>query len=72
VQHSWTASGALERAWAALVHAYDAEIGLAWSWLAADERIVKASFGQQGGPVRRKPPGATRPIGENLAPNATC
>jgi transposase len=43
----WVASGALERAWAALLRADDAEIGLDWSWLAADGCIVKAPFGKK-------------------------
>src|SRR3954447_15077059 len=32
----WVATGALERAWAALLRAYDRAIGLDWTWLAAD------------------------------------
>jgi transposase len=67
----WVASGALERAWAALLHAYDAEVGLDWSWLAADGCIVKAPFGKKGGLARRKPPDATPPTGANPAPNGT-
>lgn len=55
----WVASGALEQAWAVLLTAYDAELGLDWSWLAADGCIVKAPFGKKGGPARRRPRGAT-------------
>ncbi len=67
----WTASGALERAWAALLRVYDAEIGLDWSWLAADGCIVKAPFGKKGGPARRKPRDATRLTAANRAANGT-
>ncbi len=44
----WTASGALERAWAVLLRSYDGEIGLDWEWQAADGCIVKAPFGKKG------------------------
>ena len=67
----WAASGALERAWAALLRMYDADIGLDWSWLAADGCIVKAPFGKKGALARRKPRDATRPTGANQAANAT-
>jgi len=67
----WTTSGALERAWAVLLRAYDGEIGLDWSWLAADGCIVKAPFGKKGGLARRKPRAATPPIGANPAPSGT-
>ena len=67
----WAASGALERAWAVLLRAYDHEIGLDWEWQAADGCIVKAPFGKKGGLGRRKPRGETPPIGGNRAPNAT-
>jgi len=68
----WTMSGALERAWAVLLREYDATIGLDWSWLAADGCIVKAPFGKKGGLARRRPRGATPPIGANRARNGTC
>ena len=45
----WIATGALERAWAVLPREYDAEIGLDWTWHAADGGIVKAPFGKKGG-----------------------
>ena len=67
----WVASGALERAWAVLLHAYDAEIGLDWTWQAADGCIVKAPFGKKGGPARRRPRAATPPTGANPGPSAT-
>jgi putative transposase len=67
----WIATGALERAWAALLRAYDGEIGLDWRWQAADGCIVKAPFGQKGGLARRKPRGPTPPIAANPAPSAT-
>lgn len=67
----WIATGALERAWAALLRAYDGEIGLDWRWQAADGCIVKAPFGQKGGLARRKPRGAIPPIAANPAPSVT-
>ena len=67
----WVATGALERAWALLLARYDAELGLDWSWQAADGCIVKAPFGKKGGPARRRRRGATRPTGANPAPNGT-
>ena len=67
----WVATGALERAWAILLRAYDAEIGLDWAWQAADGCIVRAPFGKKGAPARRKPPAPTPPTGANRAPNAT-
>ncbi len=68
----WTASGALERAWAVVLQVYDAGIGLDWSWQAADGCIVKAPFGNKGAPARRTPRGATPPTGANRAPSGTC
>ena len=68
----WTTSGALERAWAAMLRAYDGEIGLDWTWLAADGCLVKAPFGKKGALARRKPRGATPPTGANPARNGTC
>src|SRR5215216_7160875 len=55
----WVESGALERAWAILLRAYDGAIGLDWTWHAADGCIVKAPFGKRGGLARRKPRAAT-------------
>jgi transposase len=68
----WVHDDKLAQAWAVLLRAYDAELGLDWSWLAADGCIVKAPFGKKGGLVRRKPPAPTRPTGGNPVPNATC
>jgi transposase len=67
----WVESGALERAWAVLVRAYDGAIGLDWSWLAADGCLVKAPFGKKGAPARTRPPAPTPPTGANPAPSAT-
>jgi putative transposase len=67
----WVDTGALDRAWAALLREYDAELGLDWSWLAADGCIVKAPFGKKGALVRRTRPGPTPPTAPNRAPNAT-
>ena len=68
----WVETGALERAWAALLREYDGEIGLDWSWQAADGCIAKAPFGKKGGRARRKPRGATPPTAASPAPSATC
>jgi transposase len=68
----WVENGALERAWAMLLRAYDEELGLDWTWQAADGCIVKAPFGKKGALVRRRPRGATRPIGGSPAPSGTC
>ena len=68
----WVESGALERAWAELLRAYDEELGLDWTWQAADGCIVKAPFGKKGALARRRPRGATRPTGASPAPSATC
>jgi putative transposase len=68
----WTTSGALEQAWAELLRAYDGEIGLDWTWLAADGCLVKAPFGKKGELARRKPRGAIPPTGANPARNGTC
>jgi transposase len=67
----WVTTGALERAWAALLHEYDGAIGLDWSWQAADGCLVKAPFGKKGGLARRKPRVATPPIVANPAPSVT-
>lgn len=68
----WVTTGALERAWAVLLHEYDGALGLDWNWQAADGCLVKAPFGKKGVLARRRPPAATRPTGANPAPNATC
>jgi len=68
----WVTSGALERAWAAVLHEYDGAIGLEWNWQAADGCLVKAPFGKKGGLVRRRPPAETLPIGANPVPSAIC
>ncbi len=67
----WVGSGALERAWAALLAAYDSDLGLDWTWVAADGCIVKAPFGEKGGLANRRRRGATPPTAANPAPNAT-
>jgi transposase len=67
----WVATGALERAWAVLLEAYDGAIGLDWTWQAADGCIVKAPFGKKGALARRRRLEPTPPIGRNPAPSAT-
>jgi len=68
----WVDAGALDRAWAALLREYDADLGLDWRWLAADGCIVQAPFGKKGALARRKPPAPTPPTGANPAPSGTC
>jgi transposase len=68
----WIETGALAQAWAVLLREYDDEVGLEWTWLAADGCIVKAPFGKKGALARRTPRDATPPTGANRAPNATC
>jgi transposase len=68
----WIETGALERAWAVLLRAYDDAIGLDWTWQAADGCLVKAPFGKKGLRARRRPRGAIPPIAANPARNGTC
>ena len=68
----WIATGRLERAWAVLLAEYDGELGLDWTWQAADGCIVKAPFGKKGALARRRQRGATPLIAANRAPSATC
>ena len=68
----WVGTGKLERAWAVLLQEYGAELGLDWSWLAADGCIVKAPGGKKGALVRRTPPAPTPPTGANPGRNGTC
>ena len=51
----WVNDGKLKRVWEILLREYDAEIGLEWTWLAADGCLVKAPFGKKGGPARTNP-----------------
>ena len=67
---AWVETGKLERAWALVLAEFDAELGLDWSWQAADGCIVKAPFGKKGGLANRRRRGATPRIGGNQAPNA--
>ncbi len=68
----WVTTGALERAWAVLLHEYDGTVGLEWNWQAADGCLLKAPFGKKGALARRRPQAATRPTAANPAPSATC
>ena len=68
----WVECGARERAWAVLLRAYDAALGLDWGWLAADGCLVKAPFGKKGAPARRKPRAPTPPTAASPAPSGTC
>ena len=65
----WVTEDKLERAWAVLLREYDVEIGLDWSWLAADGCIVKAPFGKKGAPARTSPRAAPRPTAASPARN---
>ena len=67
----WVETGAPERAWAALLHEYDGEVGRDRSWPAADGCIAKAPFGKKGGPAGRRPRGAPPPTAASPAPSAT-
>ena len=68
----WVEHGCLAQAWARLLEVYDDAVGLDWQWQSADGCLVKAPRGKQGGPARRKTPGATPRIGGNAAVNAIC
>ena len=68
----WVANGALGRAWAVLPREYDAELGLDWTWQAADGCIVKAPFGKKGALARTRPPAPTPPTAASPAPSGTC
>ncbi len=68
----WVAYGCLEKAWARLLAAYDAELGLDWAWQVADGCLVKAPLGKKGAPARPRRPGATPPIAANAAASGTC
>ena len=65
----WVNDGKLKRVWEILLREYDAEIGLDWTWLAADGCLVKAPFGKKGGPARTNPPEPTPLTGESQARN---
>lgn len=67
----WVTDGKLEQAWALVLREYDAELGLDWTWQAADGCIVKAPFGKKGGLANRRGRGATRLTEANPAPSAT-
>jgi transposase len=68
----WVTSGALPRAWAVLLQAYDDAIGIDWTWQAAAGCIVTAPFGTKGVRARRRRRGAPPPIAANPAPSAIC
>lgn len=67
----WVQHDCFAQAWARLVAAYDDEVGLEWQWQAADGCLVKAPLGKKGGPVRRRPRGATPPTVGSVASNGT-
>ena len=69
----WVATGALAKVWEVVLREYDGEIGLDWSWLAADGCLVKAPAGKKGGPTMKRPRlDPTPPIGPSQAQNGTC
>lgn len=63
----WVQAGVFERAWAKVLAEYDAQVGLEWTWQAADGCMVKAPLGKKGLPERRRRPGVTPPTGPNAA-----
>lgn len=54
----WVQAGVFERAWAQVLTVYEAQVGLDWTWQAADGCMVKAPLGKKGLPGRRKRLGA--------------
>lgn len=67
----WVATGKLDQAWAVLLQRYDADLGLDWTWQAADGCIVKTPFGKKGALARKTPRGAIPRTAANPGPNAT-
>lgn len=63
----WVQAGVFERAWAQVVRMYDQQVGLDWTWQAADGCMVKAPLGKKGLPERRKRRAAIPPTGPNAA-----
>ena len=68
----WVHHGCWQRAWAVLLATYEAEIGIAWDWQAADGCLIKAPLGKKGRMVSRNKPEPTPPTGPNAAPNGIC
>ena len=62
----WVQAGVFERAWAEVLSVYDAQVGVDWTWQAADGCMVKAPLGKKGLPARRRRPGATPPTAPNV------
>jgi len=67
----WVQAGVFERAWASVLTVYDAQVGLDWTWQAADGCMVKAPLGKKGLPARRKRPDATPPTALNAGSSGT-
>lgn len=61
----WVQAGIFEQAWATVLTVYNQQVGVDWTWQAADGCMVKAPLGKKGLPERRKRPGATPPTGPN-------
>lgn len=68
----WVEYGCLQRAWAALLDAYDTDIGLEWEWQAADGCLVKAPLGKKGALAKPRRQEQTRPTAPSAAANDTC
>jgi transposase len=68
----WVQAGVFERAWAKVLAEYDQQIGLDWTWQAADGCMVKAPLGKKGLPERRKRPDGTPLTAPNVESSATC
>lgn len=68
----WVQAGVFERAWAKVLAEYDQQVGLDWTWQAADGCMVKAPLGKKGLPARRKRPDAIPPTAPNAGSSVTC
>lgn len=66
----WVQAGVFAHAWAKVLAEYDTQVGLDWTWQAADGCMVKAPLGKKGLPERRKRRAAIPPTGPNAASSA--
>ena len=67
----WVQAGVFEQVWARVLTVYDQQVGVDWTWQAADGCMVKAPLGKKGLPERRKRPDATPPTALNAGSSAT-
>ena len=73
----WVEYGCLAQAWAGLLRAYAAALGLAWHWQSADGCLVNAPLGHKGGPAKPRRPERTPliagyPPAGGVAVTGTC